>query len=144
MMTMIQILLLPALPGMRPWRPSLFPLVITVGSKFTLYLLPFIVNCHRHIIIIIISSYSWLHFVLTNILHIISNNRDIHYYVSVMLQSQSFREKKFFHLASYSYVTTASSEPKGRAMMNLLYMTMIRRKMMVMTMTMMMRRSCVL
>ena len=33
----------------------------------------------------------------------------------------------FVHLASYSYVTTASSEPRGRAMMNLLCITMIRR-----------------
>ena len=27
----------PALPGIRPWRPSRLPLVITVGSKFTLW-----------------------------------------------------------------------------------------------------------
>ena len=42
----------------------------------------------------------------------------------------------FVHLASYSYVTTASSEPRGRAMMNLLCVTMIRRNM---TMVMMIR-----
>ena len=37
----------------------------------------------------------------------------------------------FVHLASYSYVTTASSEPRGRAMMNLLCITMIRKNMMM-------------
>ena len=46
----------------------------------------------------------------------------------------------FVHLASYSYVTTASSEPRGRAMMNLLCITMIRKNMM-MTMIMIMIRT---